>query len=343
MKNRLFLLLTVFLIMTSCTRNETDDFKAFFFRNDGADLFVEINGNIDSNVFILFLHGGPGGGSFGYNQGYASDKLEEEYAVVYLDQRGNGASQGNYDRETLTIEQNSDDIYQLVQFLKAEYGEEIVLFLAGHSWGGLTSAHALIYTDLQEDVSGWIEMNGVHDFAKNDVEAVKMFQEFATSEIANGNNLNFWETVLERVNAMDTLNITDEDSGYLNSIGFDAENKFDLANTESTTDRALYSPNNPEFGLSSALANGAVNPILNDDSENYLLTDQLYQIEIPCLFIWGKYDFVVPPAMGVSAYNLVNTTDKKLIIFENSGHGPMDNEGELFVEEVKEFINTYKP
>lgn len=342
MKNILLLLLGVFLIMASCTRNETDDFKAFFFRNDGADLYVEINGNIDSDVFILFLHGGPGGGNFGYNQGYAFDKLEEDYAMVYLDQRGNGASQGNYDRETLTIEQNSKDIYQLTQFLKAEYSEDITLFLAGHSWGGLTSAHALIYTDLQEDVNGWIEINGAHDFAKNDIEAVKMFQEFATAEIANGNNLNFWETVLERVNEMDTLNITDEESGYLNSIGFDAENQFDLGSTESTSDRNLYSPNNPEFGLYASVANSVVNPILNNDSENYLLTDQLYQIEIPSLFIWGKYDFVVPPALGVSAHNLVNTTEKKIVIFENSGHGTMDNEGELFVQEVKEFVELYR-
>lgn len=341
MKNNIFILVGSLLLLISCTRENTDEFDHFFFRNADADLSVEINGNIASKTFILYLHGGPGGGSFAYNSGYFADQMEKDYAMVYMDQRGNGASQGGYQKEALTIAQNSEDIYQLVQLLKARYGSDITLFIAGHSWGGLTSAHALINTDLQQDVKGWIEMNGAHDFVKNDIEAVKMFQRFATEEIAKQNNLDFWEEVLDRVNQIDTLNITDEDQGYLNFTGFEAEAKFDL--TDDNEGSLLpYTLGAPGLSLASAASNNLGNPILNEDSYKNPLTPRLNEIEIPCLFLWGKYDFVVPPALGVSAYNLVNTDKKKIVIFETSGHSPMVNEGVAFTQEVKDFIEQYK-
>ena len=151
MKNvLLYTLVSVAILLASCKfPGKQDDIEPIFFRTEGADLMVNVDGNTDSNVFIIYLHGGPGGGSIAYNQGYYSDKMEEDYAVVYLDQRGNGSSQGNYDRSALTLEQNSKDIYNLTQFLKAKYGENISVFLSGHSWGGITSAHASVsYTHL---------------------------------------------------------------------------------------------------------------------------------------------------------------------------------------------------
>ena len=85
-----------------------------------------------------------------------------------------------------------------------------------------------------------------------------------------------------------------------------------------------------------------MHPPLNQDSQNNPLTDKLDQITIPCQFLWGKYDFVVPPALGQSAFNLVNTTSKEIVIFEHSGHSPMNNEPVLFVQEVCDFVELYK-
>lgn len=341
MKNNILIILGSFILLISCTRETTDEFDHFFFRNADADLSVEINGNIASKVFFLYLHGGPGGGSFAYNSGYFADEMEKDYAMVYLDQRGNGASQGGYKREALTIDQNSDDIYKLVQLLKAKYGNDSKFFLAGHSWGGLTSAHALINTEIQKDIKGWIEMNGAHDFIKNDIEAVKMFQQLGAEEIAKQNNVDFWEGVLERVNQMDTLNITDEDQGYLNQTGFEAESKFELTNLGEGS-IFPYTLGTPGLSLASAASNRFGNIILNEDSRKHPLTARLNEIEVPSLFLWGKYDFVVPPAIGLSAYNLVNTDKKKIVIFETSGHSPMVNEGITFTQEVKDFIELYK-
>ncbi|MEL6699414.1 MAG: alpha/beta hydrolase [Bacteroidota bacterium] len=336
-----FFLLGSLLLVTACSRQSDEVFDQFFLRNGNADLFVEINGNIASKVFFIYLHGGPGGGASSYNSGYFADEMEKDYAMVYLDQRGNGASQGNNTQEDLTIAQNSEDIFTLAQLLQARYGEDISIFLAGHSWGGLTSAHALIFTDIQDILKGWIEMNGAHDFVKNDIEVIKMFQRLGQEEVDQGNNLDFWEPVLERVNEMDTLNISGEESGYLNNKAFEAEGLFDLADEETGGFAyPLYAA--PDISLATLAANGAVNLILNDDSEQYALTDQLGLIEIPSLLLWGKYDFVVPPAIGESGFAQLGSAEKELIIYERSGHSPMSNEAIQFTEDVKAFIERHR-
>ncbi|MGB1217185.1 MAG: alpha/beta fold hydrolase [Saprospiraceae bacterium] len=342
MKYPIFSILGLVLLLTSCDFFGIDEIEPFFFRTEGADLLVDIDGNTESGVFVIFLHGGPGSGSFAYNQGYFSDKMEEDYAMVFLDQRGNGASQGKYTKEALNTGQISKDVYQLTQFLKAKYGDNISIFLGGHSWGGLTSAHALIHTDIQKEIKGWIEIAGAHDFKKNEIEAVKMFRQFAAEEMAKGNNLDFWEPISERVTQMDTLNITSEDSYYLNRTAFKAQAKFELTEADLTSVRLPYLPGNSEFGVVSGASNLFGQVALNMDANNHELTNRLHEIEIPSLFLWGKYDFVVPPAMGLSAYNLVNTSEKEFVLFETSGHSPMRNEGELLTQKVKEFVELYK-
>lgn len=334
-------LVIIIFFATSCTREQDETFTHFFLRNGNADLYVEINGNISSDVFFILLHGGPGGGAAEYNSGFWADAMEEDYAMVYIDQRGNGASQGTNTREDLTIAQNSEDIYLLTQYLLQEYGEDISIFLAGHSWGGLTSAHALIHTDIQNVLNGWVEINGAHDFPLNDVEAVKMFLRIGQQEINAGNNLDFWEPVVERVSQIDTLNITQDDSGYMNSMGFEAEGMFDLADEE-TDNGPSFGLDAPDFSLTTAAADGAVNPILNADSDQFALTSRLNEIQIPSLLLWGKYDFVVPPAIGTSGFAEVGTTEKELIIYQRSGHSPMSNEAIQFTRDVKEFVERYK-
>jgi len=331
------------IILVSCTKENTATKERFYFRNDGADIAVQIDGNIGSKTFILLLHGGPGGGSADYNSGYYADELEKKYAMVYMDQRGNGASQGSYNKSDLTLEQNSKDVYALTKFLKQKYGSNISVFLMGHSWGGITSAHALIHTEIQSELKGWIEVDGAHDFPMNDIEATKMFLKIGNEQIDLGKNTDFWQPIVDKVVKMDTNNITSDDQGVLNSNGFKAEDKLDeITKVTQSGDPAYGLLNSPDASLSIKLANNFVNPPLNEDSQKTPLTDDLHKIKIPSQFLWGKYDFVVPPAIGLSGYNNVGTTQKELVIFEHSGHSPMSNEPKKFVEAVVNFVELYK-
>ena len=332
-----------FVALISCTKQTSETHERFIFRNDGADLAVEVNGNIASKTFILLLHGGPGGGSGAYNSGAYADMLEEKYAVVYMDQRGNGASQGVYSESDLTLAQNSKDVYALALFLEKKYGSDMSLFLMGHSWGGITSSHALINTDIQKELKGWIEVDGVNDFDHNNIEAVKLFIEVGKAQLAKNHEVEFWEAVVDRVEKMDTNAITDDDEGYLNSQGFEAESKLEeITNPEDNSTPGYSILNSPDIAINLQLSNNFINPILNNDSKANSTRFDLEKITIPSQFLWGKFDFVVPPEVGVDAFNRVSSIHKELIIFENSGHSPMSNEPEKFVQSIVDFVELYK-
>ena len=71
---------------------------------------VIIKGNIDSKVFVVFVHGGPGGNASLSSFLPVSKKLEKNYAFAYWDQRGSGLSQGNPDASTFTVDQFVEDL-----------------------------------------------------------------------------------------------------------------------------------------------------------------------------------------------------------------------------------------
>lgn len=87
----------------------------------------------------------------------------------------------------------------------------------------------------------------------------------------------------------------------------------------------------------SFMQGSATNGQLNDEIKA-MSPDNMDQIKVPSLILWGKYDFVVPPALGYSAAQQIDHSDVELVLFEHSGHSPMDNEPQLYFEEVYDFI-----
>jgi len=131
-----FQIIVFILFVYSCDiiyQTKNDDF--YYIRNNGADMPVWVCGNKDSNAFIIFLHGGPGGSAQAYHYLQAFNKFEENYACVYWDQRAAGASHGNSQIEDFTIEQFVNDTGKVVDSIRAKFKNPSI-FLLGHSWGG---------------------------------------------------------------------------------------------------------------------------------------------------------------------------------------------------------------
>ena len=95
--------------------------------SDGVELYVKVKGQ---GIPLLYVHGGPGSGSYWFEQ-FFGEFMEEHFTVVYLDQRGVGRStspaDGNFslDRMTLDFEE-----------VRKELGFDRWLTL-GHSFGGI--------------------------------------------------------------------------------------------------------------------------------------------------------------------------------------------------------------
>lgn len=339
---RLFILLSALCFLASCQKADLQSLReTIYVKNNGADMPVYVRGNGASKHFVVLVHGGPGGTGLEYSVGKSQELMEEKMAFAYWDQRGQGMSQGYYTSDDVTVAQMADDLKAVVLTMKAHYGDDIKIFVMGHSWGGTLGTKFMIDTTHQKLVAGWVEADGAHDIPKLNIDGIKLFRKVAKEQIAEGNSSDAWTEILDWANDIDTNAISVDQGGEINQKAYEAEelllNDGVLASGDDSY-APLLSPTNQ---LTSTITGNITSGLLDPEVEFTSLTDSLFKINVPCLFLWGKYDFVVAPQLGVDAFNKVNTTDKRLVIFQESGHSPMVNEPELFAQEIIDFVGKF--
>ncbi|MBN9400092.1 MAG: alpha/beta hydrolase ['Candidatus Kapabacteria' thiocyanatum] len=92
---------------------------------------------------VIFVHGGPGYNSVGFELGAAKELARTGYFVIVFDQRGCGRSRGYRPRGGWTF----DDLHEDIDTVAARYGLK-TFHLLGHSWGGTLAAfYALAHPD----------------------------------------------------------------------------------------------------------------------------------------------------------------------------------------------------
>ncbi|MFT5684104.1 MAG: pimeloyl-ACP methyl ester carboxylesterase [Myxococcota bacterium] len=311
----------------------------FFLRVDGADLLIDAEGNPEPGAFILFLHGGPGGSGQAYNLGTWAERLEAEAVMVYLDQRGQGASQGSYSPESITIDRMVDDVIAVIGALKARYGDDIDLYLMGHSWGGLLGCATLLRAETRDELVGWIEIDGAHDVPLLNQYAVPMLLDQGREELEAGRNEVEWTEIVSFAEGVDLDRLTSDDSLSINRYAFEAEGLIEGITWDdglSFWGQGGYLLASPESLLTAQWTGGQTNLLLDAEIEQTSLTDQLDRIDLPSLMLWGAYDFVVPVGLGEDAETL--QSNGELVVLETSGHSPMFNQPNAVADNVLAFI-----
>lgn len=340
-------IITIILLMLgmfSCTKediNLNDLDETIFVRHKNADMPAYIHGNGAEKVFLVILHGGPGGNGLAYRQNTFITEIEKNNAVVYFDQRNSGNAQGSYSEADLTVDIMAEDVLALAKVLKAKFGADAKLFLMGHSWGGALGPATLLKD--QNDFTGWIDVAGAHD-PKGMYDNYKIIlKDIADEQIALENNVQHWQNTLETVEDV-SQNFNVDDFFRLNRAAHAGEAKLE----EDEVINKSQSDVGDDFVLSNPITNayngfGIINILSNKRGlwENVSFTDQLSEITIPSLVLWGKYDLIVPTLYAQEAFDNLGSSDKDLFIFEKSAHSPMSNEPELFADKVIEFINGH--
>ncbi|KAI5084371.1 hypothetical protein GOP47_0000540 [Adiantum capillus-veneris] len=121
-------------------------------------LYWEQNGNPDGYP-VLFLHGGPGGGTSSNNRRFFDPSF---YRIVLLDQRGAGKSTPHACLEENTTWHLIEDIEKLRKYLNIE---EWLVF--GGSWGSTLS---LAYTQLHPEHVTGIILRGIFLIRKKEID-----------------------------------------------------------------------------------------------------------------------------------------------------------------------------
>lgn len=340
--SKVLFILVVLLSMVSCSKEENSSnlSETLFVRHKDADMPAYIHGNASEKIFLIILHGGPGGLGLTYRSNTIKNDIEKECAVVYFDQRGSGMAQGSYSDSGINIDIMAEDVLALVKVIKKKYGSDARFFLMGHSWGG-TLGPATLLKD-QSDFLGWIDVDGAHNPKGMYTAYIANFKRVAAEQIEAENKIEYWESVVDLVDNVDTQYNEDE-MKKLNSEAFEAEYELeeaDVINSKVENDENTIL----HYNLLTLFWNITKTQSLLDTNlfENISFADRLSEITIPSLVLWGRYDMVVPIRFAQDSYDNLGSSEKRLVIFENSGHSPMLTEPDLFAEEVIVFINENK-
>ncbi len=136
----LFLFASVLFAMSGCEildpdlpgnlvqKTVDDDPTLPFLEINGTKLRSETFGD-PTNPVIIFLHGGPGDD---YESMMRLADLEDDYFLVFFDQRGSGLSR-RHDPKDISLRHLIDDLDQIIDMYKRDPNDRVNLI--GHSWG----------------------------------------------------------------------------------------------------------------------------------------------------------------------------------------------------------------
>ncbi|HEY5463632.1 MAG TPA: alpha/beta hydrolase [Hanamia sp.] len=332
------------LLLLSCNKEtvrlSTNADEIFWLSNAGADMPVWVRGNTASKVILLFLSGGPGDGSYQFAD-FQTDQLWKHYGVAYWDQRDAGAAAGNNNVANLTLDQMIEDLEKLVIVLKYRYGNDMEIFLMGHSFGGLLGSGYLVKGDNQNNIRGWIEVDGAHDYPESNTLERQMLIDTGTSEIEKGHYVLQWTPIVNYCSSHQA-NVSLVIDLQIDNYAAQAENYVNINHTNTGVN--IFSRSSPlSLGINLYyLYYTTAGRQFLQSLEPMTFTDQLHIITIPSLLIWGKYDFTVPVGSGIHALNNLGSANKQLVIMPQSGHVPMDGNTDLFAQTVIEFVESVR-
>lgn len=367
MKNKIYLiLLTSVLFIISCTPYMEDNdghFDKFFFVNHkGANMPVMVEGNIESNKFIIAVHGGPGGNAWAINVDPAFTILEEDFAFVYYDQRGSGGATGDGEYWDYSREQYAEDLNVIIQTIKYHYGNNIKIYLMGHSWGGELTTQYMLTPEYQKNINGWINIGGnqwiTDDLQGRYVNMQKNLLATSQIELQEGDNIELWQEINDFCKTLDTMNFDYWNYGLLYDYAWATtwehmrtEGKIEDDPTDLAFDSNPglesgneYFADNDFSGWPFSENPGQVNSDVTLQSV-YNRTNQLPyfdRITKPTLIIYGRYDFICPSQLGQKLFDNISTPekDKKFIELDSADHAPWHRIDE-FTYHVKAFIDKY--
>jgi proline iminopeptidase len=272
------------------------------------ELYFEQSGNPTGRP-ILFLHGGPGGGT---NPDHRRFFDPQHYRIILLDQRGSGKSTPSAELRDNTTWTLISDIETLRTHLNIE-----TWLVFGGSWG---STLALAYAITHPSRTLALILRGI--FLCRPSEIQWFYQEGASQIFPD-----VWDEFLKPVPAVERNQLVKAYSKMLSDPNFEVRLRAAKAwsQWEAATSRLFVDPKaveefeDPELAI--AFASIECHYFMNNaffETNNWLLENISKIRHLPCYIVQGRYDVVCPAR---SAWDLHKAwPEAKLAIVADAGH-----------------------
>ena len=341
--------ITLVPLLLSCSRYYSDG-DHFFVRNRGADMPVWVKGNADSNVFVLFLHGGPGGDANAFAL-VGWEFLEKDYRVVYWDQRHAGLSQGNADPEKTTVSMFAEDAELVIDVLYQKYNVGKI-FLFGVSWGAGVGGTYLAFGDERTKRSaktdGFIYAFGNHDMTLTYGFVKPWILQEAQKKIDSGEEVEYWEGCKKFFEERDGLSSASDGAKHFECVikAGGSESPFESNRPPPEIDIVAFTFLSPAAFLPLTFNQLSTNSSESFGKEVYSdnsLSLVLNNITIPTIIIQGRYDHRAPWEVGQFVFDNISTpvNQKQFIILEKTGHMDYgEDDHDKFENAISSFISS---
>lgn len=306
----------------------------------GLEQKIHIRTQDESLPVLLFLHGGPGvcnrHGIFGEH----SDLLDT-FTMVCWDQRGTGGSYKGAKKEDLTIDRVVEDGAELIEWLCREFKKDKI-FIIGGSWG--SALGTLLAYRHPEHIAAYVGFGQMADGTKNEELSYKFALEEA-KKAGDTKSVQALEELGAPVNGcykggykgmMVQRNIMMKYGGY-------SKNEKKRSYFSSMVVPILRSG---EYSLSDlwGIIKGHVFVLETMWPEVGALNlgKMCPEFKMPYYVFDGRLDQNTPAALVQEYFDSIKAPEKELIWFENSGHNPMNDEGERFKRLLREKLTAVK-
>jgi L-proline amide hydrolase len=289
---------------------------------NGEKQAIYHQGNLNKSI-VLFIHGGPGSPLSMFSDGF-EEIYRKNFHVIHWDQWGTGKSfSDNVKNKNVSIRNFVDDGVSLINFLHKKYNKKIILI--GHSWGTILARD--IIKEVSNKIHSLILVGTVVSMSEGDL--IK-YRYLGTKVKENGEDeykslyLKLREPPWSKFEEIVTLS---QLMWKFNGVASQLKNEdFSIAIRKSKhyTEKDFM---NNELGMM------YIYEKLAHELNKYDVSNTPLKLDVKTYFVQGDNDVATPTSLVKNYYESAKGK-KKLVIVKNTGHFPMYENPELFLEVV---------
>ena len=250
--------------------------------------------------------------------------------VVIWEQRGCGKSYPSLNpKSDLTVEQYVSDIIELTEMLRTRFNEQKI-YLVGHSWGTIVGVHAAqARPDLFHAYVGTAQMVDVR-------ETDQMIYDMVLEHSRQTGDTKFAETLKAQGEPPYLGKSPIQPYSTLFGREYSIYEFPNIKNEEYRRDGdiLMLMLKQPEYGWLDRLYYllGLMNTfnIVYPQLQEMDLRLDATRFELPVYLVLGRHDMNNPYQIPEEYFNLLQAPSKQLVFFEDSGHGMIWEEADLF-------------